>query len=52
MTKTKAENKQSRKKKERSRKGPEPERIKFDGNWEDAVDIALKAKRPATGWPK
>jgi hypothetical protein len=29
-----------------------PERIKFDGDWEDAVDIALKAKRSATGWPK
>jgi hypothetical protein len=36
----------------RTTKGPEPERIKFNGNWVDAVDIALKAKRPPTGWPK
>jgi len=36
----------------RTKKGPEPERIKFKGNWIEAVDIALKAKRPAAGWPK
>jgi hypothetical protein len=54
MTKNKSENKQGRKPLEakRTTKGPEPERIKFSGNWVEAVDIALKAKRPKTGWPK
>jgi hypothetical protein len=33
-------------------KGPEPERLKIDGDWVDAIDHALKVKRPATGWPK
>jgi len=36
----------------RTAKVPEPERIKFEGTWEDAVDIALKASRPKKGWPK
>lgn len=34
------------------RKGPEPERLKIEGNWIDAVDTALKVKRPKGGWPK
>jgi len=33
-------------------KGPEPERLKIDGDWIGAVDRALKVKRPAKGWPK
>jgi hypothetical protein len=55
MTKNKPEsNKGQRKPLEAKRtvKGPEPERIKYEGNWVEAVDIALKAKRPPTGWPK
>lgn len=32
--------------------GPEPERVKIDKPWEDAVDDALKKKRPKDGWPK
>jgi hypothetical protein len=51
MTKSKPKNKQANKPLQ-ARKGAEPERIKFEGNWVDAVDIALKAKRPASGWPK
>lgn len=35
-----------------SRHGPEAERLKIDGNWVDAVDTALKKKRPPEGWPK
>jgi hypothetical protein len=52
--KNKSKNKQSQKLLEAKRtiKGPEPEHIKFEGKWEDAVDIALKAKRPAGGWLK
>jgi hypothetical protein len=44
--------KASNPKPKRTAKGPEPERIKFEGNWIEAVDVALKAKRPPTGWPK
>jgi hypothetical protein len=35
-------------------KGPEPERLKISGvkNWEDAVTLAMKKKKPASGWPK
>jgi hypothetical protein len=33
-------------------KGPEPERLKIEGDWVAAVDRALKVKRPAKGWPK
>jgi hypothetical protein len=44
--------KASEPKPKRTRKGPEPERIKYEGNWIHAVDVALKAKRPPGGWPK
>ena len=30
--------------------GPEPERVKIEGDWQDAVDKALKKKRPKKGW--
>jgi len=33
-------------------KGPEPERLKIEGNWVHAVDRSLTVKRPAKGWPK
>jgi hypothetical protein len=33
-------------------RGPEPERLKIDGDWEDAVRDALKKKPPPGGWPK
>lgn len=38
----------------RTTKGPEPERLKISGvaNWEDAVGIAMKKKKPASGWPR
>lgn len=43
----------SKKKDDKKRKsGPEPERVKIDKPWEDAVDDALKKKRPKEGWPK
>ena len=32
--------------------GPEAERVKIEGDWEDAVDVALRKKRPVGGWPK
>ena len=39
-------------KKAKPAKGPEPERLKIEGDWVAAVDKALTVKRPATGWPK
>jgi hypothetical protein len=35
-----------------TRKGPEPERLKINMGFGDAVSTALKKKRPAGGWPK
>ena len=32
--------------------GPKPERVKTDGDWQDAVKKALKKPRPKEGWPK
>lgn len=32
-------------------KGPDPLRVKLEGNWADAVKAALSKKRPAGGWP-
>jgi hypothetical protein len=32
--------------------GPKPETLKIEGNWKQAVDKALKKKRPKAGWPK
>jgi hypothetical protein len=36
----------------RTLKGPEPERLKIEGDWVKAVDKSLAVKRPASGWPK
>ncbi len=41
MPKNKSENKQARKKPERAVKGPEPERLKIEGDWVQAVDKPL-----------
>lgn len=35
-----------------SKPGPDPERVKLDKPWEDAVKDALKKKRPKDGWPE
>ncbi len=32
--------------------GPEPERLKIDGDWEDAVKKAMGRPKPAEGWPE
>ena len=33
------------------RTGPEPDRVKIEGDWEEAVTRALAKKRPPEGWP-
>jgi hypothetical protein len=41
-----------RKHNNRDKPGPEPEHLNIEGmGWEEAVDKALKKKRPAEGWP-
>lgn len=32
--------------------GPKPERLKIEGDWQDAVKKSLAKKKPADGWPK
>jgi hypothetical protein len=34
------------------KRGPEPDSLKIEGEWEDAVKRALQKKHPASGWPK
>ena len=38
--------------KNKKQRGPKPDQLKIDGNWEDAVKEALEKKRPKGGWPK
>jgi hypothetical protein len=38
--------------KKSGKRGPHEERLKISGDWERAVDKALKKKRPKKGWPK
>ena len=35
----------------KEKRGPKPERLKIEGNWEDAVGRALEKQRPDDGWP-
>jgi hypothetical protein len=38
---------------ERTQKpGPEPDRVKIEGDWEEAMKRALGKKRPPGGWPR
>lgn len=32
--------------------GPEPERLKLEGDWMQAIGKTLKKKKPASGWPE
>jgi hypothetical protein len=33
-------------------RGPHPEVLKIEGDWQDAVKTSLTKKKPAKGWPK
>lgn len=37
---------------EPKKRGPVPDSLKVEGEWEQAVKKALAKKRPAEGWPK
>ena len=41
-----------KKKADQMKRGPKPEILKLEGNWEDAIKRSLQKKRPAKGWPK
>lgn len=41
-----------RKKVSETKRGPEAERVKIDGNWKTAMAKAMKKPRPAGGFPK
>jgi hypothetical protein len=32
--------------------GPDPQRLKLEGNWEDRIGEAMKKPKPPGGWPK
>ncbi|MGA2677791.1 MAG: hypothetical protein ABSF37_00670 [Sedimentisphaerales bacterium] len=34
------------------KRGPKIDHLKIDGNWQSAVNKALKKKKPKEGWPK
>jgi hypothetical protein len=34
------------------RPGPEPEVVKIEGDWKDAMKKLISKKRPVGGWPK
>jgi hypothetical protein len=33
-------------------RGPKPDMLKIEEDWEKAVKKSLSKKKPATGWPK
>jgi hypothetical protein len=34
------------------KRGPKPEALQIQGDWKEAMKVALDKKRPSTGWPK
>lgn len=32
--------------------GPKPDNLKIEGDWESAMEKAVKKKRPKDGWPE
>jgi hypothetical protein len=35
-----------------NKRGPEPERLKIEGDWKEAIKKSFQKKRPANGWPQ
>jgi hypothetical protein len=40
------------KQKQPAKTGPNPDTLKIEGKWQDAVKKSLAKKEPAEGWPK
>jgi hypothetical protein len=38
-------------KKQAKKRGPKPDRLAIEGDWQDAVKKAIGVERPADGWP-
>lgn len=41
-----------KKNREASKPGPQPESLRIEGDWKDAVKKSLQKQAPAAGWPK
>ena len=39
-------------KKAKAKRGPKPQILKLEGDWEDNVKKSFQKKRPPGGWPK
>lgn len=35
-----------------TKRGPKPDALTIEGNWQDAMKRSLQKKKPAEGWPK
>jgi len=35
----------------RKRRGPKPNHLKIEGDWQEAIKKAVKKKKPPEGWP-
>lgn len=35
-----------------AKRGPKPDVLKIEGNWQDAMKQSLQKKKPSEGWPK
>jgi len=44
--------KTAKKKSSKKPRGPEPDRLKLEGDWKNAVKKSLAKKKPTEGWPK
>jgi hypothetical protein len=38
--------------KDSPKRGPEPDRLKINMDWKEAIKMSLQKKKPASGWPK
>jgi hypothetical protein len=39
-------------KKKRQKRGPKPDKLQIDGDWQEALKKAVKKKKPENGWPE
>jgi hypothetical protein len=37
---------------DKEKTGPKPDHLKIEGDWKDAIGVAVKRKRPKEGWPE
>jgi hypothetical protein len=40
------------KKKQKNKRGPKPDTLKIEGDWEQAMKKAIRKEKPEEGWPK